>query len=149
MSKNSYNAVVYYEKYGFQTRLAYNWRSKFLTNPNAWGGASWIADYGQLDASASYEINSHFTVYAEASNLTNKRYWGYVKREDQVNYLERFGTQIAFGIKINSEQEAENIIKAITSDKFNDFLGACVYSGFYYSYKIFNHFKKDFWREFI
>lgn len=99
MSKNSYNAVLYYEKYGFQTRLAYNWRSKFLTDPEAWGGAAWIADYGQLDASASYEINQHFTVYAEASNLTNKRYWGYVKREDQVNYLERFGTQIAFGIR--------------------------------------------------
>lgn len=99
MSKNAYNAVLYYEKYGFQTRLAYNWRSKFLTDPEAWGGPAWIADYGQLDASASYEINRHFTVYAEASNLTNKRYWGYVKREDQVNYLERFGTQIAFGIR--------------------------------------------------
>lgn len=99
MSKNSYNAVVYYEQYGVQARLAYNWRSKFVTNPEDWGGASWIASYGQLDASVSYDIMHGLTVFAEASNLSNSRYWGYVKREDQVNYLERFGTQLAIGIR--------------------------------------------------
>jgi iron complex outermembrane receptor protein len=99
MSKNSYNAVVYYEQYGVQARLAYNWRSKFVTNPEDWGGASWIAAYGQLDASVSYDIMHGLTVFAEASNLSNSRYWGYVKREDQVNYLERFGTQLALGIR--------------------------------------------------
>lgn len=99
MSKNSYNAVVYYEQYGVQARLAYNWRSKFVTNPEDWGGASWIASYGQLDASVSYDIMHGLTVFAEASNLSNSRYWGYVKREDQVNYLERFGTQLAVGIR--------------------------------------------------
>ncbi|MGY5797754.1 TonB-dependent receptor [Rheinheimera faecalis] len=99
MSKNSYNAVVYYEQYGVQARLAYNWRSKFVTNPEDWGGASWIASYGQLDASVSYDIMHGLTVFAEASNLSNSRYWGYVKREDQVNYLERFGTQLALGIR--------------------------------------------------
>lgn len=99
MSKNSYNAVVYYEQYGVQARLAYNWRSKFVTNPEDWGGASWIASYGQLDASVSYDIMHGLTVFAEASNLSNSRYWGYVKREDQVNYLERFGTQLAIGVR--------------------------------------------------
>jgi len=101
MSKNSYNAVVYYEKDGIQARLAYNWRSKFLLYPGDWGGDSWIADYGQLDASASYDINDQLSVYTEVSNLTNQRYWGYVKQEDQVNFLERFGTQIAVGIRGN------------------------------------------------
>ena len=99
MSKNSYNAVLYYEQYGVQARLAYNWRSKFVTNPEDWGGASWIASYGQLDASVSYDFMHGLTVFAEASNLSNSRYWGYVKREDQVNYLERFGTQLAVGIR--------------------------------------------------
>ncbi|TMO47058.1 TonB-dependent receptor [Pseudoalteromonas sp. S4389] len=99
MSKNSYNAVVYYEQYGFQARLAYNWRSKFLSDPDAWGGPYWISDYGQLDASMSYNISDQFTVFAEATNLTNERYWGYTKRTDQVSYLERFGTQVALGIR--------------------------------------------------
>jgi iron complex outermembrane receptor protein len=101
MSKNSYNAVVYYEKYGVQARLAYNWRSKFLSYPGDWGGDSWTAAYGQLDASASYDINEHLTVYSEVSNLTNERYWGYVKQPDQVNWLERFGTQVAVGVRGN------------------------------------------------
>lgn len=99
MSKNSYNAVVYYEQYGFQARLAYNWRSKFLSDPDAWGGPYWISDYGQLDASMSYNISDQFTVFAEATNLTNERYWGYTKRTDQVSYLERFGTQVALGVR--------------------------------------------------
>ncbi|MBU1311415.1 MAG: TonB-dependent receptor [Gammaproteobacteria bacterium] len=99
MSENSYNAVLYYEQYGVQARSAYNWRSKFVTNPEDWGGASWIADYGQLDASFSYDIMPKLTLFVEATNLTNSRYWGYVKREDQVNYLERFGTQLALGIR--------------------------------------------------
>ncbi|GAB3038384.1 TonB-dependent receptor [Bowmanella dokdonensis] len=99
MSKNSYNAVVYYEQYGFQARIAYNWRSKFLSDPEAWGGPYWISDYGQLDASMSYDITDKISVFAEATNLTNERYWGYVKREDQVSYLERFGTQVALGVR--------------------------------------------------
>jgi len=101
MSKDSYNAVVYYEKDGIQARLAYNWRSKFLSYPNDWGGDSWVAAYGQLDASASYQLTEQLSVYTEVSNLTNQRYWGYVKQEDQVNYLERFGTQLAVGIRGN------------------------------------------------
>ncbi|WP_345845246.1 TonB-dependent receptor [Shewanella algae] len=99
MSENSYNAVLYYEQYGLQARLAYNWRSKFLVDPDAWGGPAWIDDYGQLDASISYDITDNLTLFSEASNLTNNRYSGYIKREDQVNYLERFGTQIAVGIR--------------------------------------------------
>ncbi|MFC3034599.1 TonB-dependent receptor [Pseudoalteromonas fenneropenaei] len=99
MSKNSYNAVVYYEQYGFQARLAYNWRSRYLVDPEAWGGPAWIKDYGQLDASASYDIYENISIFAEASNLTNNRHWGYVKRDDQVSNLERFGTQIALGIR--------------------------------------------------
>ncbi|MDR9768416.1 TonB-dependent receptor [Shewanella baltica] len=99
MSKNSYNAVLYYEQYGVQARLAYNWRSEFLVDPEAWGGPAWIQDYGQLDASASYDLMENVSIFAEASNLTNSRYSGYVKYEDQVNYLERFGTQIAFGVR--------------------------------------------------
>ncbi|WP_337880286.1 TonB-dependent receptor [Rheinheimera sp.] len=99
MSKTSYNAVLYYEQYGLQARLAYNWRSKFVSNPEAWGGAAWVADYGQLDASASYDLMPNLTVFLEATNLTNSRYWGYIKRDDQVNYLERFGTQVAFGVR--------------------------------------------------
>ncbi|MBN7820711.1 TonB-dependent receptor [Bowmanella yangjiangensis] len=99
MSKNSYNAVLYYEQYGVQARIAYNWRSKYMNEPEAWGGPEWISDYGQWDASFSYDFNDNFSVFAEASNLTNERYWAYTKVEDQISYLSRFGRQIAVGVR--------------------------------------------------
>ncbi|EKE77526.1 TonB-dependent receptor [Gallaecimonas xiamenensis] len=98
MSKNAYNAVVYYEKYGLQARLAYNWRSKYLLYPDAWGGPQWMADYGQYDFSAGYDLTDNLSVHLEASNLTNERHWGYIKRPEQVAELSRYGRQFALGI---------------------------------------------------
>ncbi|GGO74553.1 TonB-dependent receptor [Bowmanella pacifica] len=99
MSENSYNAVFYYEQHGFQARIAYNWRDEYKSQESGTDGAIWISDYGQLDASASYQINDTVTAFIEASNLTNERYWGYAEVENQVNYLERFGTQISLGLR--------------------------------------------------
>lgn len=68
LSKNSYNLVGFYEKYGFSARLAYNWRSKFLTGTVA-GSPVFSKAVGQLDASASYDINDRLTMTFEAINL--------------------------------------------------------------------------------
>ncbi|WP_206483439.1 TonB-dependent receptor [Thalassotalea sp. G2M2-11] len=98
MSKHSYNAVVYYEKDKIQARLAYNWRDKYLTNEEAWGGVRWQADYGQLDFSASYDINEQFNVNVSATNLTDERGYAYIENEEQLNYLYRAGRLINFGV---------------------------------------------------
>lgn len=99
MSKHSYNLVGYYEKDRVQARVAYSWQGKSVSDPNAWGGANWIAPYGQLDISASYKATEQITVFAEASNLTNARYHQYVEREDQISYLSHFGRQISLGAR--------------------------------------------------
>ncbi|WP_102795228.1 TonB-dependent receptor [Bowmanella denitrificans] len=99
MSKNSYNAVVYYEQYGIQARVAYNWRGKYMYDPEAWGGPAYISDYGQWDASLSYDVTDKISIFAEGSNLTNERYWAYTKVEDQVSLLNRFGRQISLGVR--------------------------------------------------
>lgn len=56
ISKNTYNLQVFWEYEGVSTRLAYNYRD----------------DRGQLDFSASWDINEHFTVVANATNLTGE-----------------------------------------------------------------------------
>ncbi len=99
MSKDSYNLVGYYENDKLQLRVAYNWRGKYVESPDAWGGPEWVAAYGQVDASASYRITEQITAFAEISNLTNSRYQKYVKREEQVSYLSRFGRQISVGAR--------------------------------------------------
>jgi TonB-dependent receptor len=71
---NSYNAGLTYSKYGFQARLAWNWRSAYLlfngldANPKL---DRYLDDHGELDLTASYKISSRFTVFAEFINLTN------------------------------------------------------------------------------
>ncbi|MDP2560749.1 TonB-dependent receptor [Psychrobium sp. 1_MG-2023] len=98
MSKNSYNAVVYYEKNDVQARIAYNWRSKYLLYPDAWGGPQWQSDYGQYDFSSSYNISEKVSLNFTVSNLTNERSWGYIKRPEQVSHLGRYGRTATLGL---------------------------------------------------
>ena len=98
MSKHSYNAVVYYEKDKLQARIAYNWRDKYLTNEDDWGGVRWQADYGQLDFSASYDLTESLNLNVSATNLTNERGYAYIENEEQLNYLYRSGRLFNFGV---------------------------------------------------
>jgi len=67
---DSANAVAFYDKNGIQGRIAYNWRAKFLagTGPNP----TYVDDYGQFDASASWEFKPGLTAFIEGINLTNE-----------------------------------------------------------------------------
>ena len=70
----SYNVVGFFEKWGFQTRVAYTHRSSFLAGLNQTDQNNepiYTAAYGQLDASASYDINNHFSVFLNGINLTS------------------------------------------------------------------------------
>lgn len=94
ISKNTLNTQVYWEYDAFQVRLAYNFRDKFLdteeekrvesigalalgstTNdeedPNfdATAGNNYHDDRGQLDFSASWDINDNVTLAANVANL--------------------------------------------------------------------------------
>ncbi|MDP5210599.1 TonB-dependent receptor [Microbulbifer sp. 2205BS26-8] len=101
MPKNSYNVVLYYEGDALQARLAYNWRGKVMTNPDAWGGPSWDADYGQFDFSADYDWTDSINVSLSVNNITNERNWGYILRSDQVSHLARYGRLVNLGVSVN------------------------------------------------
>jgi TonB-dependent receptor len=98
ISKNTINAQVYWEYEGFQIRVAYNWRDRYLDNvdekrvrpigalgygvddnsdttsptydPTA--GNSYREARGQVDFSTSWDITPDFTVVANATNLTGE-----------------------------------------------------------------------------
>ncbi|MEI6858482.1 MAG: TonB-dependent receptor [Shewanella sp.] len=98
ISKNTANGQVYWEGEGIQVRLAYNWRDRFLDEQttkrvqtvgasgyNVFNQNDPSADYydptvgnsyrearGQLDFSASWDINEDFTVVANVVNLTGE-----------------------------------------------------------------------------
>ncbi|MBU3005370.1 TonB-dependent receptor [Paraglaciecola arctica] len=71
-SENSYNAVLFYEKYGFTGRLAYNWRDDYYDTLTQSNSAEFARPYGQLDASINYEISQHVTVGLSVTNVQNE-----------------------------------------------------------------------------
>ncbi len=101
VSKDSFNAGLLYEKYGFTSRLTYTWRSKFnegqfgceLVSPAENGMAVGACDpgvpptynrvkaYGRLDLSLGYQINEQLSVNFNANNLTGAKYHSYFQTE--------------------------------------------------------------------
>jgi iron complex outermembrane receptor protein len=73
-SEHSANAVVYYERGLFSGRVAYNYRSEYMTNGGsiASAGSNYAAARGQVDASASFRINDNFQLTFEGVNLTRE-----------------------------------------------------------------------------
>lgn len=73
-SEHSANAVVYYEKGPFSGRVAYNYRSEYMTNGGsvASGGNNYADERGQVDVSASFRINENFQLTFEGVNLTRE-----------------------------------------------------------------------------
>jgi TonB-dependent receptor len=81
VSRNAYNFTAIYELGQFSSRLAYNWRSKFLmaVGPNGYNGDTnglwrlpvYNDDYGQLDASVEYRVNDNLSLSLQAINIGN------------------------------------------------------------------------------
>ena len=82
----SYNVVAFFERWGFQTRVAYSHRGAFLAALNQTdqnGEPVYTAAYGQLDMSASYDITQHFSVMFDGINLTSASTRQYGRFNDQ------------------------------------------------------------------
>jgi hypothetical protein len=58
-------------------------------------------------------------------------------------------SQICYGLKINSKEEGDLIVKAINSDKFKEILKYTKWSTFQTDWRMFKEFKPDFWKLFI
>jgi TonB-dependent receptor len=73
LSRNSYNASVYYENQHFSARASYNWRDEWLITASGRGSLpEFNREYGQLDVSLGYNINDNVSVFLEGINLTDE-----------------------------------------------------------------------------
>ena len=72
-SDRTFNLVSMYEKGKWSSRLAYNWRSKYLltTRDVISKAPLWYDDSGQLDGSIFYNMTDNFSIGLQATNLTN------------------------------------------------------------------------------
>ena len=88
---NSYNFVPFFDKYGFQARVAINHQASFLNifgqiqNGSAFGTEpTFVNAATYVDFSTSYQINRHFNVYFTAQNLTDQTYSTHGRYNEQI-----------------------------------------------------------------
>jgi len=74
LSKNSANAVLYYDDGRFDARLAYAWRDRYLAQFSDIAGIPrFTKAYGQFDLSLNYHLNARISLQAQALNLTRQQ----------------------------------------------------------------------------
>ncbi len=103
LSKNSYNAVLMYENHGLSARLAYNWRSHFLSSTyytNTSLEPVYMKSYGILDASLGYDISPKVTVTLDMVNLLGRHLTSYYLRPSipDASYLE--DRRVTAGVRV-------------------------------------------------
>jgi iron complex outermembrane receptor protein len=105
---NSANFVGFYDKHGFQARVAVNWRDDYLLqfgqaqNNGAFGAEpTFVNQSTQIDFSTSYDITKQFTVFGEALNLTNETYSTRGRYSNQLLSAYGYGRRITAGVRFH------------------------------------------------
>jgi len=102
-AKELYNIQLFFEKKGFNARLAYNHKGKFAVEyaeEDLYD--SYYGKYSNLDFGTSYQINKHITVFADVNNILNKPLiYHFGKDEQRPEQVEYYGVRGNIGIKLN------------------------------------------------
>ena len=107
VSKNAMTGTLYYENHGFSVRGSYSYRDKALNDSQvgstfAFGTKVYevfSAPYGQLDAQASYDFNSHVGVIVSVQNLTDEAQHTYLQWPNQPFTYDNWGRRFFLGVK--------------------------------------------------
>lgn len=98
---DSANLILMYENYGFQVRLAYNWRDEFLQNTNRGNdhNPEYVEEYYQVDLSIGYDVNENLSLSLEGLNLTEEDVRWHGRSINQPWYVEDQGARYALGAR--------------------------------------------------
>ena len=101
---DSANFVGFYDNYGVEVRLAYNWRDEFLTGigHDSFGAQPrYIEDYGQWDLNASYSFgyDLQYQVFLEAINITDEVTREHGRSELDLLNATQVGARYALGFR--------------------------------------------------
>ncbi|WNC73074.1 TonB-dependent receptor [Thalassotalea psychrophila] len=100
-SKDTFNTTVYWEKYGANIRLAYNFRSEYFKNYAFTGETVHVDDFEQLDLSAGYRFNKTMSVSFVARNILGEETFEYVNIPSQAFSAKDNGRTYSLGFKYN------------------------------------------------
>jgi len=98
---DSQNLIVFYENDRMQARVAYNNREGFLRRiDNGFNGEPVnTEEFGQLDISASYNVNDVYSVFFEGINVTEEELVQTGRFANQIYNIEDNGSRYAIGIR--------------------------------------------------
>ncbi len=94
MSNDSYNLALLYAKYGVDARLAWNWRSTYLSSSSDANTKLpvWVENYGQLDGSVFYSFMENYKIGVQVTNITGANFYtdmGYTDFHPRTNSIEQ------------------------------------------------------------
>jgi TonB-dependent receptor len=102
---DSANLIAFYDKDGFQIRVAANWRDSYLDrfgqqqNYSAFGAEPTFVDSSwNIDLSTSLAVTGNFAVYAEVMNVLNSTYSTRGRFPEQVLDVVDYGRRITLGL---------------------------------------------------
>jgi len=102
---NSANLVAFYDKDGFQARIAANWRDDYLDhfgqqqNNSMFGSEpSFVNATTQIDFSTSYYFTPRFSVYFSGLNLNGATYSTHGRFSEQLLDMVDYGRRFTLGI---------------------------------------------------
>jgi TonB-dependent receptor len=71
-----WNLALYYEKYGYEARLAATYNGKYIEDFRTYAVDKWVQPRTQVDFKFSRKLGADWRIYFEAQNLTNEHiYW--------------------------------------------------------------------------
>jgi iron complex outermembrane recepter protein len=91
-SEHIANVVGIYQDDKLELRLAYNWRSEYLTSYRDWvtGNPIFVDQGGFLDASFRFDFNDHLQVRASISNVLDRKEKAYMQLNTEGQTAPRF-----------------------------------------------------------
>ena len=93
------NFVMFYDKYGLQARLAYNWRDGYYTGGDVKPG--YQTEYEQWDGNITYEVTDGLVVFVEGINLTNETFRSHGRSTYQTYGVGQIGARYNVGFRYN------------------------------------------------
>ena len=103
---NEANFIGFYQRNGFQARVAVNWRGEELqqfgqTNSGGTFGTepTFVNATTEVDFSTSYDVNSHVSVFFDALNLNNAVYSTHGRFDNQQLDVVEYGPSLTLGVR--------------------------------------------------
>ena len=93
------NFVLFYDKYGLQARIAYNWRDDYFTGGDIKPG--YQTEYEQWDGNITYEVSDGLVVFVEGIHITNETFRGHGRSTYQTYGVGQIGARYNVGFRYN------------------------------------------------